>query len=75
MFFFGNVVRRKIRTHLDLVMILLQMYNTFRLLIGVPDYSMVVTRMEKSKNMQRMMGIYINILFRRLLFEEKSERT
>ena len=60
--FLENVVRRKIRTHLDLLsvprlggkkcqMILVQMYNIFRLLIGVTDYSIVVNRMEKNKNM------------------------
>ena len=39
-------------------MILVQMYNTFRLLLGVvPDYSIVVSRMEENKNMLKMMGI------------------
>ena len=38
-------------------MILLQMYNIFRLLIGVPDYSIVVSPMEVNKNMLKMMGI------------------
>ena len=46
-----NGVLRKIRTQLDLLMILVQMYNIFRLLIGVPDYSRVVSRMEENKNM------------------------
>ena len=32
-------------------MILVQMYNKFRLLIGVPNYSIVVSRMEENKNM------------------------
>ena len=32
-------------------MILVQMYKIFRLLIGVPDYSIVVSRMEENKNM------------------------
>ena len=33
-------------------MVLVQMYNIFRLLIGVPDYSIVVvSRMEENKNM------------------------
>ena len=31
-------------------MILVQMYNIFRLLIGVPGYSIVVNRMEENKN-------------------------
>ena len=31
-------------------MILVQMYNIFRLLIGVLDYSIVVSRMEGNKN-------------------------
>ena len=31
-------------------MILVQMYNIFRLLIGVPDYSIVVSCMEENKN-------------------------
>ena len=44
-------------------MILVQMYNIFRLLIGVPDYSRVVSRMEGNKNMSKMMGIQINIFF------------
>ena len=57
-------------------MILVQMYNIFRLLIGVPDYSIVVSHMEENKNMSKIMGISINIYyFRRILFEEKSERT
>ena len=30
-------------------MILVQMYNIFRLLIGVPNYSIVVSRMEENK--------------------------
>ena len=38
-------------------MILVQMYNVFRLLIGVADYSIVVSRMEENKNMLKMMGI------------------
>ena len=38
-------------------MILVQMYNIFRLLIGVPDYSIVVSPMEVNKNMLKMMGI------------------
>ena len=41
-------------------MILVQMYNIFRLLTGVPDYSIVVSRMEVNKNMLKMMGISIN---------------
>ena len=32
-------------------MMLVQMYNTFRLMLGVPDYSIVVSRMEENKNM------------------------
>ena len=32
-------------------MILVQMYNIFRLLLGVPDYSIVVSRMEENENM------------------------
>ena len=32
-------------------MILVQVYNIFRLLTGVPDYSIVVNRMEENKNM------------------------
>ena len=33
-------------------MILVQMYNIFRLLIGAPDYSIiVVSRMKENKNM------------------------
>ena len=32
-------------------MILVQMYNIFILLIGVSDYSIVVSRMEENKNM------------------------
>ena len=47
----GNGVLRKIRTQLDLLIILVQMYNIFRLLIEVPDYSRVVSRMEENKNM------------------------
>ena len=31
-------------------MILVQMYNIFRLLLGVPGYSIVVSRMEENKN-------------------------
>ena len=38
-------------------MILVQMYNIFRLSIGVPDHSIVVSRMEENKSMQKMMGI------------------
>ena len=38
-------------------MILVQMYNIFRLLIGVPDYSIVVSHMEENKNIEKMMGI------------------
>ena len=38
-------------------MILVQMCNIFRLLIGVPDYSRVVSPMEENKNMLKMMGI------------------
>ena len=38
-------------------MILVQTYNIFRLLIGVSDYSIVVSRMEVNKNMLKMMGI------------------
>ena len=38
-------------------MILVQMYDIFRLLLGVPDYSIVVSRMEENKNMYKMMGI------------------
>ena len=39
-------------------MILVQMYNIFRLLIGVPDYNISSEcRMEENKKMQRMMGI------------------
>ena len=30
-------------------MILVQMYNIFRLVTGVPDYSIVVSRMEENK--------------------------
>ena len=41
-------------------MILVQMYNIFRLLTGVPDYSIVVSRMEENKNMLKIMGISIN---------------
>ena len=52
-----NIVERKIRTHLDLLMILVQMYSIFKLLIGVPDYSIVVSRMEENKSMEKMMGI------------------
>ena len=47
----GNGVLRKIRTQLDLLIILVQLYNIFRLLIEVPDYSRVVSRMEENKNM------------------------
>ena len=32
-------------------MMLLQMYIIFRLLLGVPDYSIVVSRMEENKKM------------------------
>ena len=32
-------------------MILVQMCNIFQLLIGVPDYSIVVIRMEENNNM------------------------
>ena len=32
-------------------MLLVQMYNIFRLLIGNTDYSIVVSRMEENKNM------------------------
>ena len=46
-----NGVLRKIRTQLDLLMTLVQMYNIFRLLRGVPDYSRVVSRMEENNNM------------------------
>ena len=37
-------------------MILVQMYNIFRLLIGVPDYSIVVSRMEENKSMLLLHG-------------------
>ena len=53
-------------------MILVQMYNIFRLLIGVPDYSRVVSRMEENKNMSKMMGIFFffffseNVVWRRI---------
>ena len=30
-----------------MVLLIVQMYNLFRLLIGVPDYSIVVSRMEE----------------------------
>ena len=39
-------------------MTLVQVYNIFRLLLGVvPDYSIVVSRMEENKNMLKIMGI------------------
>ena len=42
----------RIRTHLAFwQMILVQMYNIFRLLLRVPDYSIVKSRMEENKNM------------------------
>ena len=50
------------------------MYNIFGLLIGVPDYSIVVSRMEENKNTEKMMGIQIHFFFFRRLFQEKSER-
>ena len=37
-------------------MILVQMYNIFRLLIGVPDYGKVVSRMKEKKNMEKTLG-------------------
>ena len=37
-------------------MILVQMYNIYRLLLDVPDYSIIVSRREENKNMQKMMG-------------------
>ena len=44
-------------------MILIQMYNIFRLLLGGPDYSIVVSRMEENKKMYKMMGIETNFFF------------
>ena len=38
-------------------MILVQMYNIFRLLKGISDYSIVVSPMKVNKNMLIMMGI------------------
>ena len=38
-------------------MMLVQMYNIFRLLIGVLDYSIVVSPIEENKNILKMMGI------------------
>ena len=32
------------------------MHNIFRLLLGVPDYSIVVGRMEENKNMEKNDG-------------------
>ena len=34
-------------------MILVQMYSIFRLLIGVPDYSIVMSRMEENKTCRK----------------------
>ena len=51
LFFLENGVWRKIRTHLNLLMILVQIHNIFRLLIGVLDYSRVVSHMDENKNM------------------------
>ena len=44
-------------------MILVQMYNIFRLLLGVPDYSIVVSRMEENKNDVENDGYLNKLLF------------
>ena len=56
-------------------MILVQMHNIFRLLIGVPDYSIVVSRMEETKHVENDGYLIKHFFFRRILFEETSERT